>query len=440
MKKLAIWIRFAIKFIRYDIWRITGNELTKTRRLLLNVLKTIYLSIRGIKSNSLNIRSSALSFTITFALVPLVALIIAIARGFGIENIIENILMNTVVGQADLIPLIMNFVIHYLDTLGGGLFIGIGFGILVYSVYNLFAQIERALNSIWQVQKSRSILRQFTMYFSGLLIFPLLLAVSSGLSIYINNILKEAFLFQVFTPFVQFLLSLVPYLASMIVFTLIFLIIPNTKVRFVNALIAGVITGLFFQIFQGLYVSGQIHLTRYNAVYGGFAAIPLLLLWLKVSSLIFLIGAEISYVSQNLEHFDYHVDMESISPRYKKNLTLFITYIIIKRFEKGEKAYTTDEIVSKYKLPIRIVNQMLSELVTAKLIVTSENEKGVESYLPAMSLELLTLEFIESKLETHGSQEFFRNKNIEMDYFWDKITTIQSESDLIKESILLKDL
>lgn len=440
MKRLKLWIRFIVKFVRYDIWRITSNELTRTKQILINIIKIIYLSIKGIGTHRLNIHSSALSFTVTFALVPLIALIIAIARGFGIENMIEETLSSTMFGQSNLVPYIMDFVTKYLDSLRGGLFIGVGLGILVYSVYNLFAQIERALNSIWQVNKSRSILRQFTIYFSGLLIFPILIAVSSGLSIYINNILKNALFFHLFNPFVQIVLSASPYIVSVLLFTLMFLIIPNTKVKFANAFIAGIITGISFQIFQTIYVNGQINLTRYNAVYGGFAALPLLLLWLKISSLIFLIGAEISYVSQNIRHFDYLVDTENISIRYKKNISLFISYIIIKRFEAGLPAYSTEDITSKYKLPIRLVNQILQELTQANIVVRSEGEKAVVSYLPAKDINQITLKDIESKLETQGAELFLQNKNAEMDLFWKNVMEIQYSCDEIKSKTLLKDL
>lgn len=440
MKRLKLWIRFIVKFVRYDIWRITSNELTRTKQILINIIKIIYLSIKGIGTHRLNIHSSALSFTVTFALVPLIALIIAIARGFGIENMIEETLSSTMFGQSNLVPYIMDFVTKYLDYLRGGLFIGVGLGILVYSVYNLFAQIERALNSIWQVNKSRSILRQFTIYFSGLLIFPILIAVSSGLSIYINNILKNALFFHLFNPFVQIVLSALPYIVSVLLFTLMFLIIPNTKVKFANAFIAGIITGISFQIFQTIYVNGQINLTRYNAVYGGFAALPLLLLWLKISSLIFLIGAEISYVSQNIRHFDYLVDTENISIRYKKNISLFISYIIIKRFEAGLPAYSTEDITSKYKLPIRLVNQILQELTQANIVVRSEGEKAVVSYLPAKDINQITLKDIESKLETQGAELFLQNKNAEMDLFWKNVMEIQYSCDEIKSKTLLKDL
>ena len=440
MKKLSDWIKYAFKFVSFDIWRITGNELTKTRRITYNIIKTIYLSVRGFTKNKLGIRASALTYSISFAIVPLIALISAIAKGFGIETTIETALQDTFAAQANLIPTIMEFVRKYLDSMSGGLFIGIGLGILVYSVYNLFAQIETALNSIWQVQKSRSVLKQFTLYFSGLLIFPILMAISSGLSIYVNTILKESFLFQIFTPIMKFIISTIPYLTSGLLFTLIYLIVPNTKVRFLNALIAGMITGIVFQAFQGLYVSGQINLTRYNAIYGGFAAIPLLLIWLNISCLIFLIGAEISYVSQNLRHFDYEVDTDNISNRYKRSLTMFVTYVIVKRFQANEPPLTQEQIVSQYKLPIRLLNTILTDLTESQIIALTETGKGVKAYLPAVDINQLTLKTMEMKLDMKGSELFLESKNEEMDAFWQKMIEIQEKSDLIHEEILLKDL
>ncbi|NLO70725.1 MAG: YihY/virulence factor BrkB family protein [Porphyromonadaceae bacterium] len=440
MKKLIESIKIFFNFIRFDIWRITSAELPKGKNILYNIIKTIYLSVKGYTNDKLGIRSAALTYSISFAIVPLFALISAIARGFGIENIIEKTLQDTFSAQADMIPTIMGFVRKYLETMSGGIFIGIGILILIYSVFNLFSQIEMVLNNIWQVQKSRSVLKQFTIYFSGVLIFPVLIAVSGGFSIYINNILKSTFLFQLFTPFVKFLLVLVPYITSGLIFTLVYQIVPNTKVRFINAFIAGMIAGVLFQFLQSLYVSGQINLTRYNAIYGGFAAVPLLLLWLNFSCLIFLIGAEISYTSQNLRNFDYVLDSENISNRYKNYLTYFVTYVIVKRFEQNESPYSVEDIVEKYKMPIRIVNRIINTLKKAEIIseVTTEDYRKV--FQPAIDINQLSLKLMESRIDMRGSELFLESKNEQMDAFWQKMLQIQSKTDKITETILLKDL
>ena len=200
------------------------------------------------------------------------------------------------------------------------------------------------------------------------------------------------------------------------------------------------ITGFIFQLFQGLYVSGQINLTRYNAIYGGFAAIPLLLLWLNISCMIFLIGAEISYVSQNLRHFDYEVDTDTISNRYKRSLTLFVAYVIVKRFQANEPPLTEEQIVSQYKLPIRLLNEILTELTESHIIATTETKKGVKAYLPAVDINQLTLKTMEMKLDMKGSELFLEYKNEAMDAFWQKMISIQEKTDVIHEEILLKDL
>lgn len=440
IKNISDWFTSVYKFIRSDIWKITGNEISNTRRILYNVIKTIYLSIRGYYNNKLGVRSAALTYSIAFAIVPLIALISSIAKGFGIEAVIEKALQDTFVAQAHLIPIVMGYVHKYLDTMSGGLFIGIGLAILIYSVYNLFAQIEVALNNIWQVEKSRSIPKQFTLYFSGLLIFPILLAVSSGLSIYINNILKNSILIQFYSPLVTFFISIIPYFLSSFLFTIVYFFVPNTKVRFVNALIAGTIAGIAFQLFQMLYVTGQINLTRYNAIYGGFAAIPLLLLWLNISCLIFLIGAEISYVSQNLRNFDYEVETENISNRYKKYLTLFVAYVIVKQFEANQPSLSEEQIVSKYKLPIRLLNQILAELKKCGIIAVTENEKRIKTFLPAVDINQLTLNDVLQRIDMNGSELFLENKNEEMDAFWQKMSAIQQNIDKTNLKILLKDL
>lgn len=441
MEKITNLYEYVYNFVRYDIWRIAVSELSRGKRTLYNIIKTLYLAIRGYYSNQLGVRASALTYSIMFAIVPIIALLVAIGKGFGIEKYIESALKDTFVGQADMMPTVMGFVERYLATTQGGLFIGIGLAILVYAILNFFMQVESAFNDIWQVKKSRSILRQFTMLFSGLFILPILIVLSSGLSIYFNNILSQSFLFQFFSPLVKIGMFLVPFVVSWIMFTFMYWVIPNTKVQFVNALIAGVTAGTIFQIFQMLYISGQINLTRYNAVYGSFAAIPLLLFWLNISCLIVLLGAEISYASQNLRYYDYETDTENISTRYKKYLTVFITYVIVKRFAENKPPIKVQEMVMDYKLPIRLLNHVLQILVDAKIIIeVADDDLDDHAYYPAMDINQLTINALYSKIDMKGSELFLNNQSEEMEAIWHKMLNMQLEIDTVRENILIKDL
>ena len=441
MSKLNAFINRMLNFIQYDIWRITEHELSKTRRITYRFIKTLVLGTRGFIDQDLNVKASGLTYSILFAVIPTFAMIIAIAKGFGIEKLIRSSLEGTFIGQADLIPQVMQFVERYLETTQGGLFIGIGLAVLFYSVMNFFMQVEKAFNGIWQVKKSRSLVRQFSTYFSSLLVIPVLIVLSSGLSIFINTAIAQSFLYNVLSPFLRFGVKFAPYIIDWIVFTIMYLVIPNTKVRFSNALIAGVVAGTAFQLFQFLYIHGQVYLSRYNVVYGSFAAIPLLLLWLQISCLIVLLGAEISYASQNIRNFEYESDVNTMSTRYKNFLTLFITYVVVKQFEDQKPALSSTEISDTYRLPIRVVNQILMKLVDVSIFIEVFNESSkTKTYQPAIDINQLTVNLLFNKLDNHGSELFLTNKNELLDSFWQKSLDIKKRNEERTEQLLVKDI
>jgi membrane protein len=441
MSKLIDYFTRIYNFVRNDIWRITEHELTRTRRLGYRLVKIIFLAVRGFIAEKLNIRASALTYSILFAIIPLFALIIAIGKGFGVEKMIEDSLQNTFVGQANMTPTVMGFVERYLETTQKGLFIGIGIAILFWSVMNFFMQVESAFNSIWQVRKPRSPINQFTTYFSSILIIPLLIVFSSGLSIYVSSAVSQTYIYQVLSPLLRFGVKFIPYVINWIVFTILYMVIPNTRVRFKNALVAGIIAGSAFQVFQMMYINGQVYLSRFNVVYGSFAAIPLLLLWIQISCLIVLLGAEISYISQNIHNFEFERDSKNMSTRYKNFLTLFITHVIVKQFEQQLPPLSAEKIASDYKLPIPIVNQLIAKLITAAVLieVSSDNSKN-KTYQPAIDINQLTVSLLFSKLDNHGSEMFLSNKNEVLDSFWQKTLEIKKQSEEQNAQLLVKDI
>lgn len=441
MSKLIAFFQQIYNFIRYDIWRITENELSRSRRFSYRIIKTMVVAVRGFIDDDLDIRASALTYSILFAIVPLFALIIAIAKGFGVEKLIEDSLKGTYIAQANMIPTVMGFVERYLETTSGGIFIGIGLIILFWSVMNFFMQVEKSFNEIWQVKKSRSPIRQFTTYFSTILIIPLLIVFSSGFSIFVSSALSQSYIYQVLSPVLRFGVKLIPFFINWLMFTVMYMVIPNTRVRFFNALLAGVIAGSAFQLFQMLYINGQVYLSRYNVIYGSFAAIPLLLLWLQISCLIVLLGAEISYASQNIKNFDYDIDTRDISNRYKNFLTLFITYEVVKQFENQKPPLSSEKISEEYKLPIRLVNQILTRLVETSVLIEVYGEKSkAKTFLPAFDINKLTLSLFNSKLEKYGSEQFLSTKNEKLDEFWQKTLDIKQNSEEYTDKILIKDI
>ena len=441
MKKILEFFKQTIHFMTNDVWRITEMEISKGKRLPYRLIKVIVISFRGISRDNLVIRASALTYSIMFAIVPLIALFIAIGKGFSVEYVIKEWLEEALIAQRELVPFIMEFVERYLETSQGGVFIGIGIVILLFSIMNFFKESEEAFNSIWEVKKSRSFMRQFTTYFSALFVIPILVVLASGLSIYFKSLIIQLQLQNILSPFLKFGMLLTPFLINWILFSVMYIVIPNTKVKFKSGVIAGIIAGTAFQLFQNIYIWGQVYLSRYDIVYGSFAAIPLLLLWLQISCLIVLLGAEISYASQNLRNYDYEGDSNTISIRYKKFLTLFLTYVIVKRFEAGEPPLKNDEITKIYKLPIRLVNLILSELTDTGFITEiHDDDFRTKAYQPAMDINKLTVKMLVDKYESKGAELFLSNKNPILDEFWNKHFKLKISSIKSGDNILIKDI
>lgn len=430
-------------FFRDDIWRTSESELTKLQRISYRLAKTIILAIRGFIKDRLNIRASALTYSIVFAIIPLLALFIAIGKGLGVEKMIEDSLNQSFVAQSDIAPTIMEFVQRYLATTQGGLFIGIGLVILLWSVLNLFMQVENAFNTIWQVRKPRNAMNMFTTYFSTVLVIPIIIVFTSGLSIFVSSAVSQTYVYQVLSPVLRFFVKLVPYALNCIIFTVMYKAVPNTRVQFKHAMVAGIIGGCAFQAFQMLYINGQVYLSRYNVVYGSFAAIPLLLLWLQISCLIVLLGAEISYVSQNLQYFEYELDAIKISPRYKKFLTLFITYVIVKQLENKQTPLSAEEISKQYKIPIRLVQQIIQSLIEVSIVteVVNEHAKTKEKhFMPAVDINQLSVNMVSDRLNEFGAEEFLKNKNKHLDHFWVKVKEYNQLTSPSNGNQLIKDM
>ena len=435
------FIKTAYSFITHDLWRITDAELSRHKRLPFRFLKVIMIAIKGVSRDNLFVNASALTYSVMFAIVPLIALFIAIGKGFGIEDSIKTWIADAMAAQKELIPFLLSFVDRYLESAQGGLFIGVGIVILLVSVMNLLNSVERTFNNIWQVNKSRSLVRQFTSYFSSLFIIPVIIAVTGGINIYFSNLIDQLQFARVLSPMLEFGMKLTPYLVSWIVFSAIYISVPNTRVKFNNGVIAGIVAGTAFQFFQMIYIEGQSYLSRYDMVYGSFAAIPLLLLWLQISFTILLLGAEISYASQNLQNYDYEGDTNNISIRYKKFISLFLTYVIVKRFENQESPVKDEEFSMNYKLPIRLVNQVLSELTRARVVteIVDEDFKS-KAYQPAIDIHQLSIKTLFDKLESDGAELFLSNKSEDLDHLWQHYLKLDNPEELNYQQVLIKDL
>lgn len=443
IERLKAFLNWAIHFVTYDIWRITENEVSGLKEIYINAIKTMILAIRGFQNENLQTRASALTYNTLLAIVPLLAVLLGIAKGFGFQNTVRDALLDYFPGHQIELDKAFEFVESYLAQAQGGVIIGIGLILLLYTVISLISSIEDTFNDIWQINKSRPWFRKISDYLALFVILPILMTSSSGIAIFVSTLQNSFLQHYVFlTPIVELCLHITPYVFTSLAFAGLYIALPNTKVKIINGLIAGIIAGCAFQFFQLVYISGQIWVSKYNAIYGSFAALPLLLLWLQLSWLICLFGAELSYASQNVKKFSFERDSKNISRRYKDFLTLLIASLIIKRFANGEKPYTADELSDSYRIPIRVTTQILYMLTELKIIteVVVGNDDRVIHYQPAMDINQISVSLLFEKIDQFGSENFKIDTKGVFNKEWKTLLKTREEMVRSNEHVLLKDL
>ena len=429
-------IKRLYRFLTYDIWRIHHKD--SSRAGVYNIIKTFILAFRNIKGYQLITRSSALTYNSLLSIIPLLAVLFAIARGFGFQNIVQSEIFHHFGGQKDLVTEALSFIDKSLEYARTGVFLGVGIILLFYTVVNLISAIEKNFNDIWRVKKGRSIYRMFTDYFALFLIAPLFLIVNAGLSLFLNSVSNNS---EVMDFVVSPILKVAPYLIVIFLFTFLFIYIPNTKIKFTAALFGGVFSGIFFQLFQFFYINGQIFISKYNAIYGSFAALPLLLMWLQISWFICLFGVALTFSYQNVHKFSFENESKNISRRYKDFVLLLISTLIIKRFERGDKPYTADELSDRYKIPTQLTNDALYILEKTGIIVEIPTDKNLTSaYLPAMDIQKISAHFLFERIARYGSEDFIIDKETVFKNEWNLILTLQNAIQEKGGDVLLKDL
>lgn len=430
------------RFITYDIWRITENEVTKTKYSIYNVIKTVYLCINRFTTDRLVSKASALTYSTLLAIVPIFAIAFAIARGFGVSMLMEHQVRGGFGGSSQALETILQFVDSYLSQTKGGVFIGIGLIMLLWTVLSLISSIEITFNRIWQVKKGRSMYRKITDYSSMLLLMPILIVFSGGLSIFMSTMLKSTEDFVLLAPIGKFLIRLIPFALTWVMFTGLYIFMPNTKVKFKHALISGILAGTAYQAFQFLYISGQLWVSRYNAIYGSFAALPLFLLWLQISWTICLFGAELTYAGQNVRNFSFDKDTQNVSRRFRDFISIVILSLIAKRFANNEPPYTAEDIAEERHIPIRLTNQVLFQLQEINLIhevVTDEKSEAI-AYQPSMDINQLNVGILLDRLDTYGSENFKIDKDEEFSEEWKVLVDSREEYYKKTSEVLIKDL
>lgn len=392
-----------------EVWRKPLNEHSPRRMFLIKQIRIFSLALQGFTKDRVGIRASALTYYSLLSIVPIAAMVFGIAKGFGFEKRLELELKDALAGQDAVYEWLLTFVERYLSNIQGGLIAGIGLVVLIWSVMKLLSNIEASFNDIWQIKKSRMISRKLSDYISLVVIAPILVFVSSSATIFLSKQIETSEevipLISYLGTFFGIILSyVVPLLLIWLVFTLLYIIMPNTKVDFKSAFIGGIIAGTSFQLLQWGYINFQSLLSGYGRIYGSFAALPLFLMWLQLSWLIVLLGAEVAFSNQNIGHYLAESETYNISYHLKRVVSILLIRKIALNFKNSVPPMTAEELANELNLPIRLIRDILYELLEVGIISETVTKNVKESaYQPARDTNLLTISYITDLLDKRGN-------------------------------------
>ncbi len=403
------------------------------------------LAVRGFTEDRCQLRASALTFYSLLSIVPVVAMAFGVAKGFGLEKLLEKRILEQMQGQEEVVERVVEFARSMLDNTQGGLVAGIGIAVLFWTVIKVLGHIESSFNNIWGIKEDRKLGRKFSDYLSIMLICPVLLMMSGSVTVLMSSqvtlIVEKLSFLGPLGDVILLSLKILPLAVIWVVFTFIYMFMPNTKVNFKSALIGGIVAGTIYQIVQFGYITFQVGAAKYGAIYGSFAALPLFLIWMQLSWLIVLFGSEVSFSEQNVEMYEFEPDCLKVSDSFKKLVSLNITHLCVKQFHRAQKPLGADEIAHQLEIPIRLVRQILFNLTEAGILSeVKQNALQDSAYQPARYIGDLTVTEVLSKLDRQGTDSIPVSESNELKRLEESLNQFQEVMEKSPANVALKDL
>lgn len=429
-----------IDFVKKDVWNKPEEHYGKGRqRWLLRQTKVLIFTVQSFSYHKTGVRSAALTFYTVMSLVPVLALIFAIVKGFGLDQNFNDYLYGALPQYRGILDKIFLFTENLLSRTRGGVMAVGGFLVLIWAVLQVFGGVEASFNNIWEVKRSRPLTRKVSDYISVIFVAPVLwvtsntiiLTLRSNVTLMANSLVADI------------LFGAISIIAIWAMFALIYFIVPNTKVKLSSALTAGLVAGTAFEIFQTAYFFIQTNLSAYNAIYGTFAAIPLFLIWLQASWQILLFGGELSFALQNVR--TYEAERQSMNLGYdnRRKVTLAVMTVFVHHLtdEKGG-ALTSEQVSERLMLPVRIVRDVIFDLESAGLLaaVSIEDSDRQRGYIPLRDVHDIRIADVVSSVEQNPvpSVDIYRSPLVRrVAQRWDAMiqTARQSEDNILLEDI-----
>lgn len=399
-------------FLTEQIWSIDTSVLTRSRSFFINTIRLIYVTVREFQENELTLRSMSLVYTTLLSIVPLLAFSISLLKAFGVvDNNLTPFLHQFLAPLGDKGQEITTQILGFIDRINFGVLGFIGLLLLIYTSVSVINKIEDSLNIIWKVKRGRSLARRFSDYISLLLIGPVLMVVALGLlaTLQSNTIVNKILTIEPVGTIVLYVGQILPTIVVLLVFSFIYILIPNTKVKISSALVGGALAGIAWRITSWVFTISIASSTKYAAIYSSLAILIIFMIWLYLNWLILLVGAQIAYCFQNLKFLTVKKEVFNLSTKLKEKLTLVVMYLIGYNFYHEKGRWNLLTLTDHLRLPQEPVADAVKELQDSNLIIETADDPP--DLVPSMALENIKLSDI-----LHSTRDGYHTSELENKY------------------------
>ena len=426
-------------FFSHGVWRIRVHGLSRTKALGIRFLRIFALVAEGFTKSQVQVGASSLTFYSLLSTVPILTFFFGVARGFLLQQVFQEWLVRSFDEQKTIVDRLAVFAKDSLAQGNEGVIMGTGLLLLIWAGVRILTHLELALNRIWEVNRGRTFARRFSDYMALFFICPIFVLVSVSLTAYFSTSLADFEGQNFFYDILALLLNLIPLLLLWMLFTFIYIFIPNIRVNFMAAFWAGLVTSIIYQVVQWGYIHFQVGVSSYNAIYGTLAALPLFLIWLYISWLIVLMGAKMTFAFQNVNAYEFMKADVHLSHYFRHILCLRITQLVVKRFDRGLPPPSSIELSNELVIPLPLVNRLAYHLMESGVLAevrAGHLQSG--GFQPAISIERLTIKDVLDMI-SHKGEEIPLPEGDEVE----KILEYFDTEDKIrgsKANLLLKDI
>jgi membrane protein len=373
---------------RLESWLFEPPESLIGRPLwkVAHILRYPYALTRDILRDDLTLRAMSLVYTTLLSIVPLLALSFSVLKGLGYHRELEPVLYSFLEPIGERANEITKQIMGFVDNVRGGVLGSIGLVFLLYTVITMVQKVEESFNFVWRVEQPRSFARRFSEYLSVMVIGPAVIVAAFGLLAAFAN-MRVIQAISEYEPFGTLLLTLghlTPYLLVTGVFTFMYAFIPNTKVRLGAALIGGLSAGVAWAASGALFASFVSTTTRTMVIYAGFAIVIVALIWLYISWLILLVGAQLAFYVQNPQYLRPGRGEIQLNASLRERVALSIMYLIVCDYRTAERRWTINSLAEHLDLPGAALGPIVTALERAGLLLLAEDDTWVPARDPNM--------------------------------------------------------